>query len=88
MWYIILGYLLVSALFALLFWLLLIAAKRKGEGAALDLPEEQAEGIRSSDGSDARDIFISPNRQAVDNPVSVTDGTAMGKGNRSDQNSD
>ena len=40
MWYIILGYLLVSALGAILFWLLLIAATRKDESSAIDSSKE------------------------------------------------
>jgi hypothetical protein len=40
MWYIILGYLIVSALFAILFWFILIASKRKDEEHAVDSVEE------------------------------------------------
>jgi len=40
MWYIIVGYLLVSALVAILFWLLLIASKRKDESNAIDSSKE------------------------------------------------
>ena len=43
MWYITLGYLLVSAPFAILFWLILIVAKRKDESNAVDVSEEQPE---------------------------------------------
>jgi hypothetical protein len=42
MWYIILGYLVVSALFALLFWLVLIVAKRSDKKIDLDLSEEES----------------------------------------------
>jgi hypothetical protein len=41
MWYIILGYLLVSALAAILFWLVLIVAKRSDERNTLDLSEDE-----------------------------------------------
>jgi hypothetical protein len=87
MWYIILGYLLVSALFALLFWLLLIAAKRKEEETALDLPEEQAEDSQPQDSYNSG-ILISPNQKGGDNPFSVPNGAVTGKGNRSDQHRD
>jgi hypothetical protein len=40
MWYIILGYLIVSALFAILFWLILIASKRKDEEHPVESPDE------------------------------------------------
>jgi hypothetical protein len=40
MWYIILGYLLVSAPVAILLWLVLIAAKRKDERDPVDSSEE------------------------------------------------
>jgi hypothetical protein len=42
MWYIILGYLLVSALLATLFWLALIVAKRSDERRTIDSPEEES----------------------------------------------
>jgi hypothetical protein len=42
MWYIILGYLLVSALLAILFWLALIAAKRSDERSAINSSEEES----------------------------------------------
>lgn len=44
MWYIILGYLLVSAPVAILFWLLLIVAKRKDESNAIDSSKEYEDG--------------------------------------------
>ena len=43
MWYIILGYLLISAPFAILFWLILVVAKRSGERNTLDVLEEEPE---------------------------------------------
>ena len=39
MWYIIFGWLLISALFAVLFWFALIAAKRSDEKNRLDLSD-------------------------------------------------
>jgi hypothetical protein len=41
MWYIIFGYLSISALAAILFWLILIVAKRSGERNTLDLSEDE-----------------------------------------------
>lgn len=41
MWYIILGYLFVSALVATLFWLILIVAKQSDERNTLDLSEDE-----------------------------------------------
>jgi hypothetical protein len=41
MWYIILGYLLFSALFAILFWLILIVAKRSDARTTLDFSEDE-----------------------------------------------
>jgi hypothetical protein len=41
MWYIILGYLFVSALVAILLWLILIVAKRSDERNTLDLSEDE-----------------------------------------------
>jgi hypothetical protein len=43
MWYIILGYFLVSALLAILFWLALIVAKRSDERKTVDFPEEESQ---------------------------------------------
>ena len=43
MWYIILGYLIVSAIFAILFWLVLIAAKRKDEGDSVESLDDSEE---------------------------------------------
>lgn len=42
MWSIILGYLLVSALFALLFWIVLIVARRKDENDVSEHSEEES----------------------------------------------
>jgi len=42
MWYIIVGYLLVSALLAILLWLVLIVAKRSDERNTLDLSEDES----------------------------------------------
>jgi hypothetical protein len=42
MWYIILGYLLVSALLATLFWLVLIVAKRSDERNTVDFSEDES----------------------------------------------
>jgi hypothetical protein len=42
MWYIILGYLIVSALLALLFWLALIVAKRSDERKTIEFSEEES----------------------------------------------
>ena len=42
MWYIIFGYLIVSALLAILFWLALIVAKRSDERNTLDLSEDES----------------------------------------------
>ena len=41
MLYIILGYLLVSAPLAILFWLVLVVAKRSDERSMLDFPEDE-----------------------------------------------
>lgn len=43
MWYIILGYLIVSALFAILFWFILVASKRRDEEHPVESPEESEE---------------------------------------------
>ena len=43
MWYIILGYLVVSALFAVLFWFILVASKRKDEIHPVESTEESEE---------------------------------------------
>ncbi len=40
-WYIILGCMIVSALFAILFWLVLIVAKRSDEKNPLDFSEDE-----------------------------------------------
>jgi hypothetical protein len=42
MWYAILGYLLISALFAALFWFVLIVAKRSDKRNPLDFSEHEA----------------------------------------------
>jgi hypothetical protein len=42
MLYVVLGYLLVSGLFALLFWLMLVVAKRSDERNTLDSSEEES----------------------------------------------
>jgi hypothetical protein len=42
MWYIVAGYLIVSALVATLFWLLLIVAKRSDEKNTADFSEEES----------------------------------------------
>jgi hypothetical protein len=43
MWYLILGYFLVSAFLAILFWLALIVAKRSDERKTVDFPEEESQ---------------------------------------------
>jgi hypothetical protein len=43
MWYIILGYFLVSGLLATLFWLALIVAKRSDERRTVDFSEEESQ---------------------------------------------
>lgn len=43
MWYIALGYLLVSLPFAILYWLILIVAKRSDAKTGLDLSEDEPE---------------------------------------------
>lgn len=42
MWYIILAYLIVSALFAILFWLVLIVSKRSDQ-KTIDFSEDESE---------------------------------------------
>jgi hypothetical protein len=42
MWYTILEYLLISALFAILFWFALIVAKRSDKNNPLDFSEDEA----------------------------------------------
>ena len=42
MWYVILGYLLISALLAMLFWLALIVAKRSDEKNILDFSDDES----------------------------------------------
>ena len=41
MWYVILAYLVISALLATLFWLALIVAKRSDEKNTLDFSEDE-----------------------------------------------
>jgi hypothetical protein len=41
MWYLIFGYLLVSGFFAMLFWFILIVAKRSDKRTPLDLSEDE-----------------------------------------------
>ena len=43
MWYIILAYMIVSALFALLFWLVLIVSKRSDQKNPIDFSEDEYE---------------------------------------------
>jgi hypothetical protein len=43
MWYIILGYFLISAFLAILFWLALIVAKQSDERNTVDFSEEESQ---------------------------------------------
>jgi len=63
MWYILLGYLIVSALFAILFWFILVASKRKDKEYPVDTPEESEDQVMDETADDLLVVNVtSPER--------------------------